>query len=395
MAMKVLQLISSSGYYGAEAMMVTLATALRETEVDARIALLRTPSPGCLDVARRAEEQGLPVHLIPCGGKWDSAAIEEIRRIVRDCAIEIVHGHGYKSDLYGYLATRKAAAKCVATCHDSGLANRLRLSNAGTMEIYGWLHKRVLRRLDAVATVSQPIADALVRSGVQSHRVSVIENGISLTRFRSAKPAPDLLAFKGTAPLIGLVARLAEGKGHAVLLEAARCLIAQEPALKFIFVGDGPLEAEMRRLTCDLGLTSCVQFAGKRADMPAVYAALDVMVLPSRNEGMPITVLEAMASKTPVIATTVGAIPQLISNRRTGLLISPDDVGSLRHAISELVSAPRLSATIAQAALDFVQARFSAATMANKYLELYAKAGVQAMQAALSISPVPEGSAHE
>ncbi len=371
--MKILQLISSCGYYGAEAMLVTLTKALRDEGADASIGLLRTSAPGSMDVAEAARNENLPVQFIPCNGRWDQGTVREIRRILQEGGFDVVHGHGYKADLYGYAASLKTAAKRVATCHDSGMAKGFQLSKMGLMGTYGFVDKLVLRRFDRVAAVSPQIAEAVIQSGVRADRVQVIDNGINLKRFTGATPSPDLMAFKNDAPLIGLVARVTEGKGHHLLLRVAKELTAGKPSPKFVFIGDGPLEAELQKLASELGVTANVRFAGRRGDMPSVYSALDMFVLPSSNEGMPISVLEAMASGTPVIATRVGAIPSVVTDRSTGLLINPDAT-ELTGAINELLSSPTLRSTLAQNAAKFVRDHYSEATMATRYMQVYAEA---------------------
>jgi len=369
--MKVLQLISSCGYYGAEAMLITLAEALREAGIDVRIGLVETPTPGFHEMAEIVRARNLPLYTIPCHGKWDRRAIRKIKEIIEIEGIHVLHGHGYKSDFYGLLGGRKTPVKYVATCHDSGLAKPVRWSQGTATDVYGALHKLVFRRFDKVIAVSQPIADALVRSGLQVERVSAIDNGIPLRRFTVTRSAEDLVAFKGNAALVGLIGRLAEGKGHRTLLDAAKLMSAKQNLVKFAFIGDGPLEDELRRATSELGLQERVLFAGKRNDMPAVYAALDVFALPSDNEGMPISILEAMASKTPVIATRVGAIPSVVEDGQTGILIDPGDIDALVSAISRVLSSTESRSQMVERAYKFVWEQYSAESMASKYIELY------------------------
>jgi glycosyltransferase involved in cell wall biosynthesis len=396
--MKILHLISSCGFYGAEAMLVTLTKALRGAGHEATIGLLRTAAPGCLDIADVARSERLPIEVLPCAGRWDSSAVRRIQQVVLDTNVNLVHLHGYKADMYGLLATRNSGTKRIATCHDSGMVKRFHFSSPSMTDLYGWVDKLTLRRFHCVAAVSKPIAEALVRSGVPADRVRVIDNGIDLQRFDGSKPAADLLAFKDNAPLIGLVGRLVEGKGHEVLLRVTQELALLYPSLKIVFVGDGPLLDKLQKLTYELGLTPRVRFAGKRADMPSVYAALDIFVLPSSNEGMPISILEAMCSSTPVVASRVGAIPSVIADRQTGLLVEPGDDASLRAAITDLLSSPTLRPMLSQNASRFVRSNYSSGAMATKYLHLYTETlrkSSTTQYSAVETSSPTEGVTHE
>ncbi len=135
-----------------------------------------------------------------------------------------------------------------------------------------------------------------------------------------------------------MVARLDLQKGFEYLLRAARELRATFPGLKFVIVGEGPDRNEIEDMIQRLGLQSTVVLAGQHSDMPGVYAAMDVFVLPSLNEGLPMTILEAMAASRPVIASRVGAIPKVIKDGETGLLVDPGDTDGLRNALARLLT---------------------------------------------------------
>ena len=143
------------------------------------------------------------------------------------------------------------------------------------------------------------------------------------------------------------------------------------PALEVVIVGDGPDRNAIEIMIQECGLQSNVILAGQQSDMPAVYAAMDIFVLPSLNEGLPMTLLEAMAASKPVIATRVGAIPSVITHGENGLLVEPRDTKGLRDAIASLFSDPARCRLMGERAHDWVSQTYTADAMALNYREMY------------------------
>lgn len=189
--------------------------------------------------------------------------------------------------------------------------------------------------------------------------------------FSAGRPTLAADIGKGNRPVVGMVSRLVRGKGADYFLRAARDVLCCFPETLFVLVGEGPARKELEWLARELGIENKVIFTGQRADMPGVYASLDVFVLPSLNEGMPLTVLEAQAANRAVIASRVGAVPELIQHRETGLLIEPGDVTSLRNAMLELLADASLRAGLAARGQARVREHYSAEAMAKRYLSLY------------------------
>jgi glycosyltransferase involved in cell wall biosynthesis len=228
-----------------------------------------------------------------------------------------------------------------------------------------------LRRFDSIAVVSDAVAEVLRRSGVSSSRVSAVRNGVEIRRFHGATPAlRDQLRCGGNR-LVGFVGRLVPDKGGALLLRAAQKLLAVYADVTFILVGEGPSRSEWEAMARYLGIGDRVLFTGARVDMPGVYASLDIVVLPSLVEAMPMCVLEAMAAGRPVIATRVGAVPKMIDPDVTGLLLDPGDVSGLVAAISRLLEDRELARRLGKNGHAYVAHHFSDEAMAMSYIEIY------------------------
>jgi glycosyltransferase involved in cell wall biosynthesis len=364
--MKVLHLISSGGMYGAENVVGALTHDLNQMGYPARIGLFDNAHCPQNDVANRFQARGLTVTQIPCCGRVERKAIQMIREIVRSDEIDVVHTHGYKADIYGYLAARRLALPLVATCHGS-LWTRQTLA----IHAYEFLDALFLRHFQAVVTVSDVIAQEARSAGVVADKITTIYNGIDLSAFASASPTLLKEIKKEDNLLIGTVGRLIPLKGVDYFLRAARQVLATFPKVIFVVVGEGPARGKLERLAKDLAIDQNVVFTGMRADMADVYASLDIFVLASLDEGAPMVILEAMASGRPVIATEVGAVPKLVVSGESGMLVQAGDVEGLAKALLSLIRNPELRKRLARNGEIFVHRQFSSRIMSHKYVQLY------------------------
>ncbi len=373
--MRVLQLISSSGYYGAEQVMVSLSQQLQHSGISTVVGVLQDPDSPRAEVGEVAARQGLPVEWVYCNGRIDRRAGLAIKDLIRRERIDVMHSHGYKSHLYGYFSARGMRCRSVATCH----GHYTRATISGVLSVkdvkmrgYREVEHALLGRFDRVIAVSREGVARLKRAGVLTKKVVVIENGTNVDVFESASPAKDLLDIKKES-LVGIVARLVHGKGHSQLFEAARGILAECPDTMFVVIGEGPLRQQLEQAACELGIGKRVFFAGNRADMPQVYAALDVVVLPSLAEGTPMAVLEAMAAKRAVVASKVGGIPDMIADNESGCLVEPGNSHQLQESILRVLKDAELRCSFGLRGHEIVCEKFSAAQMARKYLIEYSK----------------------
>ncbi len=359
--MTVLQLISSEGYYGAESMLVALARALSVLGWEAIVGVLADRRFAHTEVATEAQRLGLRTEIVPCRGRWDRQAVRRVRSLVTERGVDVIHAHGYKADFYAAAAGWPRRAALVATCHN--WPNKLL-----TMRAYAALDRLVLRSFDEVATASPVVAGALQRWGV---RATLVENGVEIERFHGAAPALRLELGRGAGRVVGFVGRMVAAKGGALLLEAAKSVLAALPDTTFVLVGGGPARGEWEAMAARLGIAGNVVFAGVRRDMPGVYASFDVMALPSYEENMPMCLLEAMAAGVPVIATRVGAVPKLIVPEQTGVLIEPGDAAGLAAAILRLLRDREEACRLGANGEAHAVRTFSAAATARRYAALY------------------------
>lgn len=367
--MKIAHMISSAGFYGAEQMVLTLALQQQKQGYEVMLCVFENSDNPHLEIFRTAKENNLSAHVFPCKGKCDMRTLRTLRAFIRKNRFEIIHSHGYKSNFYAFFAGFGLQTKLVTTAHTWYSTN-------SKMKIYEFIDKKIIRFFDAVIAVSQPLLDEIIRSGVAQDKVSFIRNGIDVNRFRKSENK-DMFKrefnLRNLWPLLGVIARLAEDKGHSYLFTVIAKLRISYPDLRLIVVGGGPLKDELEKKVSSSGLQKHVIFTGIRKDIPVILKALDIFVLPSLKEGLPIALLEAMAAEKPVVATSVGAIPSVISDGKNGVLAEPGDSESLYAALSNLLSDKEKCRIYAQAARKKVVEEFSDENMTKEYLSLYDK----------------------
>jgi glycosyltransferase involved in cell wall biosynthesis len=336
---------------------------------------------GALDAKYEHQLRGAGVEVVQVGFERLLNPLADLRtfftllRLFRSRRFDVVHTHMYKAALIGAAAAAVARVPVVVnTAHNLGF---LALPNAGLRALF-WLYDRLLfaATMDAVITVSNRIRQQVVGSGlVPDEKAVAIQNGIDLGPFlATGDQSESLRAEFGCGPedvLIVTVGRLVWFKGLDILLDAIPSIAAPTGRAKFVIVGDGPLRKPLLEQVTRLSLGDRVQFTGERRDVPAVLAAADVFVLPSVSEGLPISILEAMAAAVPVIATDVGGVPELVMDGETGVLVPARNKDALARAISRLAADPALRRRMGERGRERVMANFSSSAMVQHTYGLY------------------------
>jgi glycosyltransferase involved in cell wall biosynthesis len=324
---RVLHCRSSSGRHGPERALLEQAPALAARQVETRLLVLyRRPAPGperhpWVDEARA---QGIDAEQIPDPGALSVIAARRLARRVRSSGAEILHTHDYKTNMLGGLAARRVdrSMAWVATVH-------LHTTTSRRLRLYRALDLFLLRLADRVITVSREQRRLLLRRGVDRRRIALIPNVIDAAAFAARAEDPlatrDRLGLAAAAPVVTLVGRLTAQKGVDSFLDAAHFVRERQPEAAFLVVGNGPGRSRLETQADALGLDGAVHFLGYRDEVAPILAASDVVVVPSRAEGLPLVLLEALAVGRPVVASQVGGIPDLLHHGETGLLVPPDD----------------------------------------------------------------------
>ncbi|MCW2577921.1 MAG: glycosyl transferase group 1 [Modestobacter sp.] len=360
----VLLVIDSLDGGGAERYVVDLAIALRGRGWPVEVAC----STGGVR-AGALTDAGIPVSVL-LGGlvkrRVSGGYGRALRRLVRDRRPAVVHAHLYASAAAAVVATRGLSVPVVLTEHTEA-PWRDRAARA--------ISRRVYQRVDHVVAVSSAIRDTLVGTyGVPSGRVDL------LLPATAAPAAAPRRATGGTAATVGVVGRLVPEKGVDVFLRAVALVSAAVPAARFVVVGDGPLRAALEDRAVSLGLTGVVTFTGFRPDAPQLIAGLDVLVVPSRSDGSPLVVCEAMAAGIPVVASRVGGLPDLVAHGDSGLLVRPEDPADLARSLVRLLRDPAAAQALGRRGRQLAEAR-SHARLVDRMTEVYAAVARSAVPA--------------
>jgi glycosyltransferase involved in cell wall biosynthesis len=378
--MKILHIISSGGMYGAEAVILNMSRTLNEGSHTSILGVFSNSAKPNLQLHEVATTQGVESHLISCVGQIDRTVPSSIRELANRTNADIVHAHGYKADIYCFFALRGSNVPLVSTCHTW-------YDNDLTVSLYGKADRFILRSYAAVVAVSEGVKQRLLKAGVRKEKIHIVRNGIDLRPFDNAAPSLRDVRSQNNSSIVGLIGRLATEKGVDIFLRSAARVLTELPATKFVVVGEGPDREQLESLINELQIRKNVLMLGRRDDMPGVYASLDIMVSASRREGLPMAILEGMASSRPVVATAVGAVPTIIMDGRTGLLVPSEDVEALASKIVTLLNDRTQRNSLGAAAKKLIEEEFSAARMTADYLHIYDRAIMTKKRHATS--PIP------
>ena len=366
--MKILHIISSGGMYGAEAVILNMSRTLNESGHCSVLGVFSNSSNPNTQLHERAAKEDIESHLIPCKGQMDRSVLGSIRELAVRTNADVIHAHGYKADIYVYLALRKEGVPLISTCHTW-------YDNDPFVFLYGVADRFVLRSYAAVVAVSDEVKQRLLKAGVCEGNIHLVRNGIDLRPFDKAHAALRGDSTLDSALIVGLVGRLSREKGVDLFIRAAACILVEFPRARFLVLGEGPDLDKLESLIDELKIRDSLQILGRRDDMPSIYASLDLMVSASRQEGLPMAILEGMASRLPLIATAVGEVPTVVLNGRTGVLVPAESVEAISAGILELLRDTAKRERLGVAARQFIEEEFSAERMTADYLRVYEAAG--------------------
>lgn len=380
--MRALTLLPCRFWGGPEKQTVQLATWLRENRHAETILAVMPHDAGPVDenpLVVHARGEGLEVTPFLMKRRYD---LFEGRRLLRDLVRryrpDVVWATGYKADVLAASLDRVPTVAMLRgwTAEDA------------KVRFFEWLDRRTLRRLDAIAVVSQVLRERAIREGAKPERVFWVPNAIDSSRLPQCWSRGDLCREAGLdpdRPIIGAVGRLSPEKGHRILLEAFRSVRQRIPGAQLVLVGDGPEELSLRRQADHLGLSDCTIFMGLRQDGQQIIGTLDVMALPSFSEGMPNVVLEAFAYGTPVVATAVGGVPEMVEHARSGWVVPAGDPSRLAQALTEALGDRQEAQRRARGAHETLKATFTVERQAAAWM----RATETAMASKGTDGPVP------
>lgn len=365
--LRVMQFITPSGFYGAERWVLALASNLDHEQVVCDLAVSQEGDQQDLTIAELYPSSAGEVHRVPMAGRFDWRVVNRLAAIIRERQIDIVHSHGYKSDILGLLAARKAGIRCVSTPH--GFSGKVGLK----LGLFIRIGTHMLRYFDAVVPLSEELMADMARFRVPAKRVHFIRNGVDLSEIDQAlAEMPGRDVDEQPEKIIGFIGQMIPRKGIPDLLEAFDTLYAGDASLRLQLLGDGRQRAELEQQAVKQGSASAIEFLGFRGDRLALLHRFDLFVMTSSLEGIPRCMMEAMAVGVPVVAYDIPGVDQLIDHGVTGLLVPYGDKKALAESCRQLLADPVLARRLARAARETIEARYSAGRMAQEYTALFA-----------------------
>ncbi len=362
---RVLHLRSSAGFYGAERVLVTLLQRLPALGIDPILACIQDYRGGNTDLMQAAAAAGISVIELPCKARVSPSVLRHLLSAARKNRVHCIHTHDYKSHLYGTLAARLARIPIVATLHGW-------TSDRGALRLYQHIEAVLLRGYAYVITVEPSMAERLLKLGLPPRIVRTIENGIDTEVFSPLAPGLGRARWGLTADhfVFGTIGRLSPEKGQRQCIEAFAAVAKDHPQARLVLMGDGPDRAGLQQLSAGLGVAEKVILAGVETAVERSIPDLDCYVSPSLSEGMPMILLEAMASGAFIIATAVGGIGKMLEDG-VGALVPAGDSRSLADMMERALRAEFARWAVGERARTRCLARYSAVRQAQRYAGLY------------------------
>ena len=327
-----------------------------------------------------AKRRGHCVEILTQRRRYDPALLRQVSSIIRRHGISILQSHGYKSALIAWVLRRITGIPWVALAEGYTCENR-------RMVLYNRLDRWLLCRADRIVAVSQATATLLQAHGIPPERMSVIVNAIDA---RDYQLDADRHALRTTWQihtdnvLVGVIGRFSPEKGHAVFIRSFKQVLKKVPRAHAVLIGEGLEEASLRNLVCAEGLQERVHFGGYHCAMSPVFAALDLVVIPSLSEGLPLVLLEALLHGKAVVATRTGGMPEVLTGELARWLVRPGDDNALAEAQVEALINVNLRTGLGEAGARHVSQQFSSARRAEQMFSVYREVAMPSSSSAAS-----------
>ncbi len=360
----VAQIIESDGPGGAETVVLQLSEELRRRGHVVRPIVLEG-GEGWL--SGRLKACGFEVATMPFNHSLpiDPRFVLQLSSWIRENRIDVIHSHEFTMSVYAGIARRLTGVRHVLTLH-------------GSTYFASAVHRRlamraVVRHATATVGVSGSTCEAIREPlRLTSDEVTQIPNGIKFLVGDRAK-ARRAMGAEDSERIIVAVGNLYPVKGHDVLVRAAAHLAQMNtlPEWRVVIAGRGDQAAKLQEMIEGAGLSNRVTLLGLRSDIPDLLAAADCWVMPSRSEGLPMALLEAMHSSLPIVCSAVGGIPSVLEPAEAGLLVAPDDPMQLASAIARLLASPTLASAYGKRAAEVASLHYSIGAMTDSYLRIF------------------------
>lgn len=366
-SMRILQFITPVGFYGAERWVLALANNIDHDHVVCDLAVTRESDFQDLTVAEVYPEVAGQVHYLEMSGRFDVRVVQQLCNVIRERRIDVIHTHGYKSDILGLLAAKKAGIRCVSTPH--GFSGKVNFKLATFIKI----GTHMLRYFDAVVPLSEDLMSDMERMGVPVAKTHFIRNGVDLAEIDAVVKDLAPVEKTGLGKAIGYIGQMIPRKGLPDLISAFDSLYQEKQNLTLQLLGDGSQRSQLEAQAAAQASSEAIEFLGFRSDRLELLSRFDLFVMTSSLEGIPRCIMEAMAVGVPVVAYDIPGVDKLIEHGKTGLLAPLGDKAALVTRCREVLETPELAASFAANGRKLIDESYSAARMAQEYEALFAE----------------------
>jgi glycosyltransferase involved in cell wall biosynthesis len=366
---RVLELRSVWGTGGGPDKTILSGAALKgSADIETTVCYIRDARDPVFSIDRRAQDLGIDYAEVVERHSFDRAIWPQLRFLVRQRGIHIVHAHDHKTDFLTWLLAKVEPIIPLSTAH--GFAGE-----SFREKVYYAVEKRLLARFPHVIAVSRPIRDELLRTGSRPERVTVINNAIDHRVFARTRPREAEVrreyGYASDDIVIGAVGRLESEKRFDLLIEAFAVVSRRQPGVRLAIVGEGSCRPALEAHMVRLGVTERCRLLGHQADVISMHHLFDLFVQSSIREGTPNAVLEAMALETPIVATDVGGTAELVKHDVHGLLVRAGSAAPLAAAIEAALSDRSAAAVLAAAARRRIETELSFERRMQKVESIY------------------------
>jgi len=358
---RILHLTTDSRIGGTEKNIISLVTRLHKDRYENIVVALMSGG----EMVERLRGSGIEVECLGMRNKFDLPAVFKLFRILREKKVDILHTYLFHANILGRIMGRLAKVPVI-------------ISSIRVMEkrrYHLWLDRLTNGMVDVETCVCEAVREyTLEKAGIRPDKLVTIANGIDIGEYNlgmNLEEEKRKLSIESNYPVLGVVGRLHEQKGHVYLLEAMAVILEKYPKAVLLIVGDGHLKRKLEEACFKLHINEAVKFLGLRKDIKNLMALMDVFILPSLWEGMPNVILEAMVLGKPIVATRVGGAEELIEDGVTGLLVPPFDEGALAKAIIDILTREDKGRELGETAKGEVERKFPLEAMVRKTEKLY------------------------
>ncbi len=369
--MKILHIIDSGGLYGAENVLLDLMEEQNKQGIESVLCSIGGRNITDKPIEIEALKRNIVFRKFRMRNGLNIIGASQILDYAQRNHFDLIHSHGYKGDIFfGWMPRKHRGLPMVTTLH--GWTDFRGLSK---LSIYRYLQIRCLKNIEQIVAVSNDLSKNQDLASFHD-KITVIRNGIKPLKFSHDRIERDKFIndFCRSFFIIGTIGRLSGEKGYMFLLQAMDVLSRKFEDIRLVILGEGPQRDDLQKYIDDKSLCDRVILPGYRPYAYEYTRMFDTFVLPSLSEGLPISLLEAMQARTPVIAARVGGIPEVIKDRINGILVNPMDMKSLIDAISYIYQNKDGALALGEAAEKTVLEEYSITRMTREYSQVYYKA---------------------